>query len=157
MRHLKRYFPILFLVLAVLVFFHKSVIDSAVPLPADIVVGVYYPWLDYKWEGYPAGVPVKNPLLSDVPSLIYPQKIYAMSQIKSGMLPLWNPLMFNGYPLMANFQSAVFNPFNVFFLLARPAVAWSWYIAFQPFLAGLFTYLLLRYRRPSHTRRWVEF
>ena len=149
MRHLKRYFPILFLVLAVLVFFHKSVIDSAVPLPADIVVGVYYPWLDYKWEGYPAGVPVKNPLLSDVPSLIYPQKIYAMSQIKSGMLPLWNPLMFNGYPLMANFQSAVFNPFNVFFLLARPAVAWSWYIAFQPFLAGLFTYLLLRYLRLS--------
>src|SRR3990167_10395506 len=113
MRHLKRYFPILFLVLAVLVFFHKSVIDSAVP------------------------------------PLIYPQKIYAMSQIKSGMLPLWNPLMFNGYPLMANFQSAVFNPFNVFFLLARPAVAWSWYIAFQPFLAGLFTYLLLRYLRLS--------
>ena len=35
-----------------------------VPLPADGLTGMYFPWLDFKW-GYQVGVPVKNSLLSD--------------------------------------------------------------------------------------------
>lgn len=61
----------------------------------------FFHWLDYKW-GYVVGVPVKNPLLSDVPSLLYPWCSFTIDQI-------WNPFYFGGMPLLANFQSVVFS------------------------------------------------
>ena len=43
--------PLFVIILAVSAFFWKVIFRGMVPLPADFVVGVYYPWLDYKW-GY---------------------------------------------------------------------------------------------------------
>ncbi len=113
-------------------------------MPGDHIVGVYYPWLDYKWPGFPAGVPVKNPLLADVPSLFYPLKIFSMGLFRSGKFPTWNPMIFNGYPLLATFQSGVLNPFNLYFMFFSNPVAWTLYIATQPLLALLFMYFFLR-------------
>jgi len=141
---MKTLFPIFFLLLANLIFFYQSVILHKVPLPADIPTGVYYPWLDYKWPGYPAGVPVKNPLLSDVTSLFYPLKIYALSSIRQGHWSLWNPLLFAGYPLVGNIQLGLFNFTNFLFLIFSASSAWTIYIFLQPFFAAVFMYFFLR-------------
>lgn len=114
------------------------------PLPGDFVVGVYYPWLDYKW-GYPTGVPVKNPITTDVVSFIYPMQMLAIDMLKSGQWPLWNPYILAGTPLLANFQSAPFSPTNIVYWLTDRLTAWSIQIMLQHFLAALFTYLLLRW------------
>ena len=134
----------IFFTLLVATFFYKSVIYGHIPMPADHALGAYYPWLDYKWPGFPAGVPVKNPMLADVPSLFYPLKIYSTGLFKSGIFPTWNPLIFGGYPLLATFQSGVLNPFNFFFLIFSSTTAWTLFIAAQVLLALTFTYFFLR-------------
>lgn len=141
---LKKIWPGLVILLVTVIFFYPYFFKNLVPMPADLIVGAYYPWLDYKWIGYNAGVPVKNPLLSDVPSVIYPQRLLAVEQIKQGILPLWNPLMFSGYPLMATFQSAIFYPLNILYFIMPFIDAWSIQVILQPILASFFTYLFLR-------------
>ncbi len=141
--------PLLLAIFTVLMFFYPVWLNGLVPIPGDFIVGVYFPWYDYKWADFIAGVPVKNPLLADVPSLIYPVRIYAIELFKAGIIPLWNPLQFNGYPLMATFQAAALYPLNVVYLLFDPITAWSLQIMAQPFLAIIFTYMLLRHLKLS--------
>ncbi|MEK7497531.1 MAG: YfhO family protein [Patescibacteria group bacterium] len=129
-------------------FFWKVIFKSEIPFPGDFVVGVYHPWIDYKW-GYPAGVPVKNPITTDVPSFIYPMQTFAIESLKSGKLPLWNPLILAGTPLLANFQSAPFSPTAIFYFLTDKTTAWSIQIVIQHLLAAIFTYFLLRYWKVS--------
>lgn len=136
--------PFLLIGLATLIFFYPVFLKGEIPLPGDFTVGVYYPWLDYKWPGYPTGVPVKNPITADVVSFIYPMQIFAVDLLKSGSWPLWNPLILTGTPLLANFQSAPFSPTNFLYWLLPRFSAWSLQIMMQPFLAAVFLYLLLR-------------
>jgi hypothetical protein len=139
-----RFWPILVIILAALIFFHPFFLQGKIPMPADLIVGAYLPWHDYKWLGYEAGVPIKNPLISDVPSVIYPQRLIAIEQMKEGKLPLWNPYMFSGYPLMAAFQTAAFYPLNVLYFIMPFVSAWSLQVILQPIFSGIFTYLFLR-------------
>ena len=139
MKYLKQLIPYIFIVAVVLLFFYPVWLQRKTPLPADFVVGVYYPWLDYKW-GYPAGVPVKNVFLNDVASFVYPVQTLFVDIIKKGSLPFWNPYIFAGTPLLADFQSAVFS------LLP---IGWSVAIISQHLFSGIFTYLLLRYWKVS--------
>ncbi len=119
-----------------------------VPIPGDFVVGVYYPWLDYKW-GYAVGVPVKNPMTTDVVSFTYPMQTLGIDLLKKGELPLWNPYILGGTPLLANFQSAPFSPTNFVYFLTDKLSAWSIQVFLQHFLAAAFTYLLLRHWKAS--------
>jgi len=139
----KVYWPFLFLAVVVLLFFWK-VFLGLIPFPGDFVVGIYYPWLDYNW-GFPAGVPVKNPILADVPSFIYPMQTFAMELLKSGQWPLWNPYILGGAPLLANFQSAPFSITAIFYFIFSKINAWTLQIIFQHLLASFFTYILLRH------------
>lgn len=151
MRNLKRssslYFkpiiPVIFIFIIISGFFWKVFLLKQVPFPGDFVAGVYFPWLDYKW-GYPTGVPVKNPITADVPSFIYPMQTFAISILKDHQLPLWNPLILTGTPLLANFQSAPFSPVNILYFLTNNLTAWSLEIILAHFFAALFTYILLR-------------
>lgn len=144
----KGLWPILVILLAVLVFFYPVWLKGLVPLPADFVVGVYFPWLDYKW-GYAVGVPVKNPMTTDVVSFIYPMQMLAIDSLKSGQWPLWNPYILMGTPLLANFQSAPFSPTNIVYFIFDRLTAWSIQIMLQHALAAVFTYFLLRYWKVS--------
>jgi hypothetical protein len=139
-----RFWPFLILLAAVVIFFYPVFLKGFIPLPADFVVGVYYPWLDYKWAGYGAGVPVKNPITTDVVSFIFPMQMYAVDLLKQGVVSLWNPLILTGSPLLANFQSAPFSPTNIVYWLLPKLDAWSLQIMLQPFLGATFLYLLLR-------------
>ncbi len=147
-RFFKKSLPILLIVGIVLTFFWKVVFKNQVPIPGDFVVGVYYPWLDYKW-GFPTGVPVKNPITTDVVSFTYPMQTYAVELMKKGQWPLWNPYILAGTPLLANFQSAPFSPTNFLYFLTDKLSAWSIQIVLQHVLAAVFTYLLLRYWKVS--------
>ncbi len=138
-----KFWPILVIFLATFLFFWKVFFLRQVPIPGDFIVGTYFPWLDYKW-GYEVGVPVKNPLISDVVSIVYPLRSYAVDILKQGQFPLWNPFMFAGYPLLANYQVAVFSPTTIFYFLLPKIWAWTGQVMIQPFLAAVFTYLLLR-------------
>ncbi len=147
-RFFKFLLPIFVLILIVLSFFWKVILKNQVPLPGDFIVGVYYPWLDYKW-GYVAGVPVKNPITTDVVSYTYPMQTFAMELFKQGIWPLWNPYILTGSPLLANFQSAPFSPTSFLYFLFDKTTAWSMQIILQHLLAAAFTYFLLRYWKVS--------
>ncbi|MCJ7792460.1 MAG: YfhO family protein [Candidatus Marinimicrobia bacterium] len=108
------------------------------PFPADHLVTAFPPWQYYY------GMPVKNNAMPDVVTQMYPFKHLVIGLRKKGIVPLWNPFNFCGNPLMANYQSAVFHPFNWLFFLLPEIDAWSLLILLQPLLAGLFTYLFCR-------------
>lgn len=141
---IKKLWPYFSLAAVVFLFFWKFFLKGLVPLPADFVVGVYYPWLDYKW-GYAVGVPVKNPITTDVVSFTYPMQTYAVELLQKGELPLWNPLILAGTPLLANFQSSPFSPTNFLYFLFDKITAWGIQVVMQHFLAALFAYSLLHW------------
>ena len=143
-RYVLNFWPFAAILVAVAIFFYPVFLQGKVPLPGDFIVGVYYPWLDYKWAGYNAGVPVKNPITTDVVSFTYPIQMYTVELLKSGLAPLWNNLILAGTPLLANFQSAPFSPTNLLYFFLPKLLSWSLQIMAQPALAASFLYLLLR-------------
>jgi hypothetical protein len=151
---LNNYWPILATSFLVILFFWKFFIRGLIPIPGDFIVGVYHPWLDYKW-GTVTGVPVKNPIMADVVSFTYPMRILAVEQLKSGTSPLWNPYILTGTPLLANFQSAPFTFTNIFYFVFNNNTAWGLQVASQHFFVILFTFLLLRYWKLSKTASLV--
>jgi hypothetical protein len=65
-------------------------------------------------------------------------------QWKEGRVPLWNPYIFGGTPLLAAIQGGVFYAPNVLLLLEP---LWLWYgysILLQYSLSGVFSFLYLR-------------
>ena len=145
-KYFSKYWPYLLIIFLTILFFWKVIFRGLVPIPADITVGLYYPWLDYKW-GYEVGVPVKNNLPSDIVSVHLPFRLFAAEQIRNGNLPLWNNLVLSGTPLIANFQSGVFYPLNIllfFISTISTTKAWTIQVMLQPLLSALFTYMLLR-------------
>lgn len=136
--------PVLFtFILATVIVFRRFFFDGLLPIPGDILIGAYYPWLDDKW-GFITGVPVKNPLPSDVISILYPWRILAISILKSGSLPLWDNTSLLGTPLLANFQAAILNPLNILFFFLSERYAWSIQVILQPIFISLAMYLYLK-------------
>jgi hypothetical protein len=133
--------PIWLLVVFCILSYYPFFLQGKVPFPGDVLVGAYYPWLDYKW-GYPAGVPVKNSLLSDSFSQFLPWKYMVIDQFKNGQFPLWNNYAYSGYPLLANYASSPFQPFNLLLLLPK---YWGWgmYVFAQSLIAALGMYFFL--------------
>lgn len=142
---------ILLFILIDLVFFWKYFFQGLIPIPADVVIGGYFPWLNQKW-GFVVGVPVKNPLMSDVVSLLYPWRLLAINLMKSGQLPLWDATSFLGTSLIGNFQAGVFNPFNLlFFLPLSFNKIWGLQVIIQPLIALIAMYVMLRNWQLSKT------
>lgn len=144
----KKILPYVFFLVIILVFFYPVFLGK-LPIPSDIIVGVYYPWLDYKY-GYVVGVPVHNSLISDVPSLIYPIKQLAVDLIRAGEWPLWNEHIFGGYPLISNFQMGLFFPTMLFYLILSTPFAWTLQVISQVLLALIFMYLFLKNQKLSN-------
>lgn len=139
----KKLFPVVVILFVILVVFRKFFIEGLIPIPGDLLIGAYYPWLDYNW-GFPTGVPVKNPLPSDVISLLYPWRVLGMEMVKNGIMPLWDSTILLGTPLLANFQAALLNPLNILFLIFPPKFAWGLQVVLQPLLIALATFLFLK-------------
>lgn len=142
-RIFKTYWVVIVIIALPAIFFWKTFVKGYVPIPADFIVGVYYPWLDYKW-GYEVGVPVKNPIMADVVSFTYPMQTYAIHLLRSGQAPIWNPYILSGTPLLANFQSAPFAITNLVYFFTDDVTGWSIKIILQHLFTLLSVYLLLR-------------
>ncbi|MCL4304249.1 MAG: YfhO family protein, partial [Anaerolineae bacterium] len=81
----------------------------------------------------------------------YPYKAYASEALRQGRLPLWNPHLFMGAPLLANSQVGLFYPFNWLFLWLDPPKQVAWSIGLHIALAGGF---MLAYARQSLKLGW---
>ena len=101
----------------VAVFFYRIFFQGLNPMPGDLLVSEYNPWSRYSYLGYVAGAVPSKVQYFDVLRQIYPWKTLAINIFKEGLIPLWNPYNFSGSPLLANFQSAVFYPLNIFYFV----------------------------------------
>jgi uncharacterized membrane protein YfhO len=140
---MKKALPYLFIALLVLVFFWQFFIKGLLPIPADTIVGLYHPFRDLYSKDYSNGIPFKNFLITDPVRQQYPWRELVISIGKKLELPLWNPYVFAGTPLLANFQSGSFYFFNTLFLLMPFSVAWSLIVFLGPLLGGIFLYFYL--------------
>jgi len=140
----KNKFPIFFLFLVTCLFLYQTILKGLIPFPGDMLVGAYYPWLDYKWGGFITNVPIKNPLITDVFSSFYPNKNLIVDSIKSFNIPLWNQFSYSGHPFLANFSSSFFNPFNLLMLFFKPIYGWVLMIFCQFFFSILTMYFFLK-------------
>ncbi len=140
---LTHFWPFFIFGLAFFAFAAPFILYQKIPFPGDLLVGAYYPWLDYKW-GYPIGVPVKNPLISDVFSQFAVWKYYGIQSLKNGQIPFWDWSIFNGMPFFSTLHTGILYPLNfIYFLLPNYFwIAHSIFLLFQPILAFTFSYLL---------------
>lgn len=135
MKFFRRLLPFLILLISVIVIYYPFFFQRKIPFSGDLLVGAYYPWLDYKW-GTITGVPVKNPELSDLFSIGIPFKYLMVDIFKSGQLPLWNMFSFSGSPFLADYCSSVFFPGNIILFLPK-YFSWGLFIVIQTLTAGL--------------------
>lgn len=137
-RLIKTFGPILFILICWFIFSWPFFSKGLVPFPSDYLVSRFPPW-QYFYQ-----VPVKNEAMPDVLSQLYPWRHLVVEIVKQGQFPLWNPYLFSGTPLLANFQSAVFSPLNILFLFFPFSLGWSLLVLLQPLLAALFMLIFLR-------------
>ena len=100
--------------------------------------------IDPLWQPLaPAGYDVpSNQLLSDQVFEFYPWQKFIREELAQGRIPLWNPYVNSGHPLLANAQSALFDPFNVIALLWPLAQSFVVVAFLRLLCAGSFTLLL---------------
>ncbi len=140
MKILSRFWPILFIFGVWFIFASPYFLNSKAPYASTYQMNNFAPWDAYeKFWG-----PVKNGAMPDVITQIYPWKHLTIEAWKSKQIPLWNPYSFSGTPLLANYQSGVFSPFNLLFFILPFVDAWSIFVLLQPLMAGIFMYLLAR-------------
>ena len=73
-----------------------------------------------------------------------PLRVAAAQIVRSGNLPLWNPYLFSGMPLLAAAQGGLLFPPNWFYLLFAPAVATNLMVVSTYVIAALGAYLYAR-------------
>jgi hypothetical protein len=92
-----------------------------------------------------------NPLTVDVVSQMLPWRKAVRDALESGRLPLWNPHLLGGAPLLAVQQPAVLHPGTWIGLLLPLPQAWTFDMTLR-FLLGLLSgYLFFRGTRASET------
>lgn len=102
----------------IFIFFYKVVIFRYTALPAN-----------YGW---------------DAVSPLYPFKLISALIWRNGEVPLWNPYMYCGIPLLANIQSGVFSLPDVLFYLFPDTLGYSYMLILYTVLGGTFTYIFMR-------------
>ncbi len=90
----------------------------------------------------------------DVYSYFYPYRDYVSEALRAGRLPLWNPYLFMGSPLLANSQAAVLYPLNWPLLWLSPPKQVAWSIVLHVWLAGAGFYLFAR--QAVRLGRWAS-
>ena len=81
----------------------------------------------------------------DLSRYFYPLRYLMVAQVKSGLVPLWNPYVFCGFPLLATLQIGFFYPLTIIHYLLPFNLAFNYYIIIHYFLAACFMFLLLQH------------
>lgn len=133
----------LFFVCVTLLFFYP-LFKGFIPFPGDTLVGNFAPYDSLFYGVYGPGAVPNLAQGPDVIRELFPWKHFVIESFKQFQIPFWNPYNFSGNPLMANFQSGVFYPFNLIFLIFDFLDSWSLFILLIPLLSSFFTYLFLQ-------------
>ena len=86
----KKYIPIFGFILITIIFFWQFFLKGLVPIPADTIVGLYYPYRDIYSETNPNGIPFKNFLITDPVRQQYPWRSLSIDSLKNSSIPTWN-------------------------------------------------------------------
>ena len=116
---------------------HRDALSVAVLVV--VLLGFYWP-LFFTESWIPKGG-------GDLASFIYPTYAFAARWLRRGIIPLWNPHLYMGMPFAADNQSGLFYPINLLVFMAVPDLTYEaveLMAVGHVFLAGLFTYMLLR-------------
>lgn len=132
-----------FFIFAIVILFFWPVFKGFVPFPGDLL-STENPYREESLLGFVPGSYPNKAQGPDVIKEIYPWRYFSVMELKKGNLPLWNPYNFSGNPQMANFQTAVFYPFNFLYFVFDFNSAWTILVMLQPLLAGIFMYLFLQ-------------
>ena len=86
----------------------------------------------------------KKTIIWDAADQFFPALWFNGHFWSSGILPLWNSFLFNGYPAFADPQNQTFYPINILISMFTPFFAKVVYLqlVLHFFLAGIFIYLL---------------
>jgi hypothetical protein len=83
----------------------------------------------------------------DLVSFLYPTYRFAAGELAAGRLPLWNPTLYGGAPLIGDIQAGFLYLPNLALFLTNPAFPYTslqWFAILHLFWAGLGMYVLLR-------------
>jgi len=80
----------------------------------------------------------------DLTTFFYPFRSIWVETVRQGHFPFWNPYIKCGVPLFATIQPGVLYPLSLPYLFLPLDLAFNWTIVFHFFLAGAFTYGLMR-------------
>ncbi|WP_110519058.1 YfhO family protein [Herpetosiphon llansteffanensis] len=133
----QRWWPYLCITLVALLLMWRVVLGNTF-LPLDIVAHLH-PWR-FSYER----VAVNNPINSDLVTQIYPRRLVTNQLLEQGALPLWNPTILTGTPLLADGQLAFFYPLSWLFVLLPLRYAFGIYTLINVWLAGVGSYKFAR-------------
>lgn len=129
---MKRYF-FLFTFLSLSLFW--PIFLGKVNLNGNLLVSFYSP--------YGQNLPFKNTGWDQL-RIYFPFYKVTLDSMRRFELPLWNPYAFSGHPHLADFQTAVFYPVNIFGLFLPQIEFWHLLRLTPTILASFFTFLYLR-------------
>lgn len=118
-----------------------SLVGKKLLLPLDI--------LAYK-KNYLPRTPVlegyrpENIVLSDIVESIEFRRRFAVSEVRQGRLPLWNPLNYCGAPFIGANNTAVFSPYRLLDYLFPGPETIAWAQVLKALVAGAGAYLFFR-------------
>lgn len=134
-----------------LIIFFFPIIFQGRTLATTLFSGGVMPNGPYGYEGnHPPMFPVRDPGAfnwQDEPLSEYIGKIIKEEK----RIPLWNPNMGLGFPILGGTQLGIFFPLNYIVFLFSSESAWDILILLRLFLAGLLTYLFVRKIRLEKT------
>ena len=99
-----------------------------------------WPWLAER----PGGLPAARDGQADAALVFHPLLVEAKRQLADGHLPLWNPGIFAGHPLLGDWQSGWLFPLNWPALLFGVAPLWGWIAMAKLLIAALGAFAFAR-------------
>lgn len=124
---------LLFVLLSLALFW--PIFLGKVNLNGNLLVSFYAP--------YGQNLPFKNTGW-DALRIYFPFYKITFESLKKFTTPLWNPYAFSGHPHMADFQTAVFYPLNIFGSVLSQVTFWHLLRITPMILAAFFTFLYLK-------------
>ena len=128
-----------------LVWNYAPVLTGKIPFPS-----IFFYYSPLFAAVAPDNVDSRVPTIGDVVTAFFPYRVLASRAWRDGF-PIWEPNLQAGKPFLANPQSALFYPPNALFYILPVPIAWCLACFFRPFLAAVFTALLVRRLGASST------
>lgn len=126
-----------FLLVTTLLFFAPYLFGNDSMLPYNLMHRIA-PWSVLEQTSVETNMP------SDTIILHMPWRSFYREALLNGEFPFWNPYNFSGIPFLANLQSMVLYPGNLFFLTEDLSSGFLLFALFHSFFTGLGAYFLLR-------------